>query len=301
MKLFKKKLFKKPTFFKKSILRTREEKIVLSIVTIIFILYSISLIYPFIWATFTAFKAPRDYRVNIFGLPEKWVFTNITKAFQTTIGNNKTTLFGMFWNSCWSSFLCAFCGILFSAMTAYVVTKYHFKGAKFLLSLAIVIQTLPLVGTAPAMFDLCKNLGLFDNPWLFWIVWCGGFGYNFIVLCGFFRGVSWEYAEAAFIDGATHTQVFFRIMVHLIFPALFSLFLVGFISAWNDYYTMYLYLPSYPTLSVGVYLWKTIASQNGGDPVYMAALVISVIPVIILYACFNKVIMKNMNIGGLKE
>lgn len=291
----------KKGFFRKSILRTREEKIVLTIVSIVFLAYSFSLIYPFVWAIFTSFKQPREYRLNIYGFPKKWVLTNISKAFKTTIGERKTTLIGMFFNSCWSSFVCAFCGILFSSMAAYVVTKYRFRAAKFILTTAIIIQTLPIVGTGPATFDLCKKLFLFDNPWLFWVVWCGGFGYNFIVLCGFFRGLSWEYAEAAFIDGATHSQVFFKIMIRLVFPAVFSLFLVSFISSWNDYYTMYLYLPSYPTLSVGVYLWKSIAAQNGGDPVYMSALVISVIPVIILYACFNKVIMRNMNIGGLKE
>ena len=279
---------------------TREEKIVLAITTVIFVIYSITLIYPFVWAIFTSFKTQFEYKNNLFGLPETWVLDSVKKALSTK-GEGGATLFGMFFNSVWTSFVCAFCGVFVSAMTAYVITKYKFKGSKLFLPVAIILQALPLVGTMPAMFGVVKSLGMYDNPLLFWIVWCGGFGYSFILLCGYFKGVSWEYAEAAFIDGASHTAVFFKIMVPLAFPAIFSLFLVSFISAWNDYFTIYLYLPSYQTLAVGVYRWKLIAAQNGGTPVYMAAVILSVIPVMILYAAFQKTLIGTSLGGGIKE
>ena len=285
---------------KKGTNHTREEKIVLAITTLIFVIYSLTLIYPFVWAIFTSFKTQPEYKNNLFGLPQKWVMKSIEKAL-TTKGEGGTTIIGMFVNSVWSSFLCAFCGVFVSSMTAYVVTKYRFFGSKLFLPIAIILQALPLVGTMPAMFGLVKSLGLYNNPLLFWVVWCSGFGYSFIILCGYFKGVSWEYAEAAFIDGASHTAVFFKIMLPLAFPAIFSLFLVSFITAWNDYFTIYLYLPKYQTLAVGIYRWKEVAAQNGGTPVYMAALIISVIPVMILYACFQKTIMSASLGGGIKE
>ena len=279
---------------------TKQEKIVLAITTAIFVIYSITLIYPFVWAIFTSFKTQREYKNNIFGAPNKWVLDNLKKALSTK-GEGGSTIIGMFFNSVWTSFVCAFCGVFVSSMTAYVLTKYKFKGSKLFLPVAIILQALPLVGTMPAMFGLVKSLGLYDNPLLFWIVWCGGFGYSFIILCGYFKGVSWEYAEAAFIDGASHTTVFFKIMIPLAFPAIFSLFLVSFITAWNDYFTIYLYLPSYQTLAVGIYRWEIIAAQSGGTPVYMAALVLSVIPVMALYAAFQKTIMGASLGGGIKE
>ena len=282
------------------ILRTKEEKIVLGIISGIFILYSFTLIYPFIWAIFTSMKTQIEYKNNIFGFPQNFVLDNIIKALNTKDGSG-TDLIGMFFNSIWSSLLSSFCGVLFSTMTAYAVTKYRFFGSKLFLPVAIILQALPLVGTMPAMFDMVKTLGLYNNPFLFWIVWCSGFGFGFVVLCGYFKSVSWDYAEAAFIDGATHFDVLLEVMIPLAFPAIFSLFLVGFINAWNDYYTMYLYMPNYPTLAVGIYRWKEIAAQNGGTPVYMAALVVSIIPVMILYACFQKTIMSASLGGGIKE
>lgn len=294
-----KKIIKKQSKRNKTI-RSRQEKIVLGVVSAIFILYSFTLIYPFVWSLFTSLKTQIEYKNNIFGFPQNATFDNIIKALKTKDGTG-TNLIGMFINSIWSSLLCTLCGTITATMTAYVVTKYRFVGSKLFLPVAIILQTLPLVGTMPAMFAMVKFLGMYNNPFLFWIAWCSGFGFSFVVLCGYFKSISWDYAEAAFIDGASHYNVLFKIMIPLAFPAIFSLFLVGFINSWNDYYTMYLYLPKFPTLAVGIYRWKEIAAQNGGTPVYMAALIVSVIPVLILYACFQKTIMSASLGGGIKE
>ena len=294
------KKFIKKQVRRNKLIRTKQEKIVLGLVSAFFILYSFTLIYPFVWALFTSLKTQIEYKNNIFGFPKNVIFDNIIKALNTKDGTG-TNLMGMFINSVWSSFLCTLCGTLTATMTAYAVTKYRFPGSKLFLPVAIILQTLPLVGTMPAMFAMVKSLGMYNNPFLFWIAWCSGFGFSFVVLCGYFRSISWDYAEAAFIDGASHYNVLFDIMIPLAFPAIFSLFLVGFINSWNDYYTMYLYLPKFPTLAVGIYRWKEISEQNGGTPVYMAALIVSVIPVLILYACFQKTIMSASLGGGIKE
>jgi len=289
---------------KNHIKRPKTEIIVLTITSIIFALYAFSLLYPLFWALFTSLKSAREYRRNIFGFPNQVIFDNFKKALSVRIGQEEgkpgTSLFGMFINSLWSSLLSTFCSLFIQSMTAYVCTKYKFRAAKYLISAAIVIQALPLFGTMPAMYALCRSLHLLNNPFMYWVVWCGGFGYYFIILCGFYRGLSMDYSEAAFVDGATHAQTYFKIMLPMALPAIFSLFLVSFISSWNNYYEMYLYMSDFPTLSVGLYEWKNIASQHGGNTVYMAALLITVIPVIIVYACFQKQILKQSLGGGLK-
>lgn len=68
---------------------------------------------------------------------------------------------------------------------------------------------------------------------------------------GFFKNVSWTYAEAAFVDGGGHFTVFFRIMLPLAIGPIVTLFVVSAIGHWNDYMTMILYIPSYPTLASG--------------------------------------------------
>ena len=78
-----------------------------------------------------------------------------------------------------------------------------------------------------------------------------------------------------------------------------SLFIVNFIGAWNDYMTAYLYMPSFAPLSLAVYFLKEDAVQIG-YPVYLAVIIISIIPIITLFISFQKLIMENTSIGGLK-
>ena len=95
-----------------------------------------------------------------------------------------------------------------------------------------------------------------------------------------------------------------RIMLPQAVPAIVSIAVINFISMWNDYMTPYLYLPSYPTLSVGLYLIesesKVSDSAVKGAPLYFSAILLSMIPIIVIYCCFQKVILKNTVAGGLK-
>ena len=145
------------------------------------------------------------------------------------------------------------------------------------------------------------NWGLLyaDNPFLIWPIWFGGFGFAFLMLYSAFKSVPWSYAESAFIDGAGHFTTFLRIMLPTVKPVLASLFVVNFIGAWNDYMTAYLYMPSYATLSLAVYLLGDNATRIS-YPVYLAVIVLSIIPTLILFISFQKLIMENTTTGGLK-
>ena len=82
-------------------------------------------------------------------------------------------------------------------------------------------------------------------------------------------------------------------------PILASLFVVTFMGAWNDYMTAYLYMPHYAPLSLAVYLLQSDATRIA-YPVYLAVIVISIIPILALFISFQKLIMENTSIGGLK-
>ena len=117
---------------------------------------------------------------------------------------------------------------------------------------------------------------------------------------GFFKNVSWFYAEAAFIDGGGHFMVFFRIMLPLALGPIVTLFVVAFVQNWNDYMTMILYMPSYPTLSSGLYEFQANAIHGVDYPVYFAGLLISLIPTLTIFAFCSDIMMSNMNVGGIK-
>ena len=127
-----------------------------------------------------------------------------------------------------------------------------------------------------------------------------GFGFNFIVLYSFFKTLSWTYAEAAFIDGASHLRVFLRVMLPMSLPVMGSLFLVATIGAWNNYMEPILFLQSYPTLTSGLYIFQLETSRNVDYPVLFAGLIVSVVPVILMFVFFQNTIMESMSVGGIK-
>ena len=119
------------------------------------------------------------------------------------------------------------------------------------------------------------------------------------MLYAFFKSVPWSYAEAVFIDGGNHFTVFFRIMLPLAMPMVTTLFILSAIAGWNDYTTPMLYFPSFPNVAMGLYMVSQTLTR-GDMSTYYAALVITTVPVVALFAGFSDKIMKNYSIGGLK-
>lgn len=279
--------------------KSTSERVILIIMFVIFLIYGFSLLFPLIWAFYNSFKPPVEYDKDSFALPIQWTVDNYQKVF-TSIEANGTNIFTSLLNSIWMSALSTFLGLFASCLTAYVVAKYRFKASGLIYTVAIFIQIIPLVGSVTGMYDLLwGKLQIADEPFLIWPIWFGGFGFSFLILYSAFKSVPWSYAESAFIDGAGHFTTFIRIMLPTIKPVLASLFVVNFMGAWNDYMTAYLYMPSFAPLSLAVYLLQSDATRIA-YPVYLAVIVISVIPIIALFISFQKLIMENTSVGGLK-
>ena len=117
---------------------------------------------------------------------------------------------------------------------------------------------------------------------------------------GFFKNVSWSYAEAVFIDGGGHYTVFFKIMLPQALGPIATLFIMSFIGNWNDYMSVIMYLPSYQTLASGLYTYRAVQTRSVNFPEYFAGLLVSMLPILLLFSLFSDVIMKNMSVGGLK-
>ena len=129
----------------------------------------------------------------------------------------------------------------------------------------------------------------------------GGFGFNFFLLYGFFKSVSWSYAEAAKIDGASNFRVFLSIMLPQAKASLFAVGIITFIGNWNDYFTPFMYLRNHQTLAVGIYkLQKSFETKGSNWPIVFAEMVLATLPIIVIFAIFQKTIISNTVAGGLK-
>ena len=280
--------------------RSSGEKILFAIVFVVLLIEAISLIAPIVWMFVSSLKKPLEYAAgDAFALPEDWLFSNYKMAFEVLNAGN-VSFFGMIWNSLWYTAMATIMSAFIPLVTGYVMSKYNFKIKQLIFTLAIASMTIPIVGNTASQLKLVYTLGLYDTPLYVFILNLGGFGGSFLVYYGYYKNVSWSYAEAGMMDGASPFVIFFRIMFYQALPIFFTYLITGAIACWNEFYLMILYLPSYPSLASGLYEYQSRATRIANIPVYFAGLIISMIPTIALFAAFADKIMTNLTIGGLK-
>lgn len=285
--------------------RTPVEKVLFGIVFVLFTLYTCIIMYPLFFLTLKSLQDILDFNSrNLWDYTSGLDWANYWEALTTlTVITNQgdyATLPVLALNSIIFCAVRIVLGLAGCTCVAYPLSKYKFVGRDFIYALAITVMVIPIVGSAGSSYKLWSDIGLIDTPWFLILSSIGSFGFNFLVMYGFFQNISWSYAEAVFIDGGGHFTVFLKIMLPQAGPALLTLGILAFIGNWNDYMTILMYMPSYPTLASGLYNISVSKEGQADRPKYYAALVISTIPVITMFAAFSDIIMKNFSVGGLK-
>lgn len=275
------------------------KNIVFAIVFVVFLIYAVSLVYPLIWAFLSSLKGPEEYMTtNKMDLPKTWEFINYVNAFNA-LKIDDNNMFTMLFNSLWYTVGGTFAGVMVSTMVAYVVAKYNFPGRNLIYWTAIVTMMIPVVGSLPSQHRVYTALNIIDSPMLL-VAFAGGFGSNFIILYSFFKSLPSSYIEASFIDGAGHPTAFFQIMLPQAVSIMGAISVVAAIAFWNDYTTPLLFLKSFPTLSSGLYMYQIINTRNLNYPVLFAGILLSMLPIVTLFAFFQNSIMDISLGGGLK-
>lgn len=287
------------------------EKILVILVGLVMAVYCISLLVPIVWMLYSSLKNEMDYALSTFRLPSKLEWSNYVKVFdflQVPVMTSRGTVIYGFGALAMFSLLRSACIPLLvtfvQACCAYVLAKYKFVGNKFIYFLGIFVMITPIVGNLPSAMSVNKALGVYDNLLLNILTAPSNiFGLNFLILYAAFKGVPWEFAEAAFIDGAGHMKIMLRIMLPMVLPTCAVLFVLSFLGIWNDYTASLIWLPSYPNLAFGLYMFQqgaTAGSEGASAPVILAGFAVVMVPTIILYLASQKLILAKFNVGGLK-
>lgn len=272
--------------------------ILYTVVFLVFLFYAFTIIYPFCWMILNSFKDPVDYAIDKMNISFSAGFGNYATAFRYKVYGTSVAM--MYLNS----FIVVGGGVVVTlvscSLASYTVAKYKFRGRSLIYNVVIVAMLVPIVGTLPAQYRLMQNLGLVNNVIGVWFLYSGGFGFNFLFLYSYFKGISWTYAEAAQLDGASDFRIFVQIMIPMAKPALTAIGVLTFMGLWGDYQTPYFYLRDMPTIALGL---KQISDQQATDPNYpllLATAVVATVPIIALFCIFQKSIMSNLTMGGLK-
>jgi ABC-type glycerol-3-phosphate transport system permease component len=284
---------------KKLIKKTLAEKILYSIVFIVFVFFAGSYLYCLLWCFMSGFKTHNEVILTPFALPTKLQFSNYSKGL-ALMDVNGSNFFDMLFNSIYFSVFGAFLNVMSTAMIAYVTTKYRFKGSQIFFYASLIMMILPIYGSGGSQYRLMWDLGLVNSRWMI-LTAVGGLGGYYMYFNAFYKNLSWTYAEAAQIDGAGHFRTFFQIMFPQSMSMFGAVFLLSWIAEWNNYGTAIIYLSEMPTLASGIYIFELKMDYLARIDILYAASSLTLIVPLLIFIFFNKILMSNISLGGIKE
>ena len=284
--------------------RTGKSKlIVFCIFFAVFLVFSFLCLYPLFWCFINSLKSDLEFSVGPSALPEELDILRYIEIFNTfKIGY--VGYLEMVFNSVWQAFGWQAINIAASVFVAYPLARYNFPGKMFFYNIIIFRITIPVVGSGAVAYRFIRMLGFINNPLGFSLTYFTGFDLAALVLYGYFKNVSKEYSEAAYLDGATRIKVLFSIVLPLALPCILALFISNVMTFWNNYSTPMIYMTEYPNLAYGIYLMDTNAATlidvKDKKALFFGCVILSSIVPLLLFGTSQKLMLENMSVGGLK-
>ena len=273
------------------------------LVYLLLIVWALTTIYPLIWVVMNSFKDKKQIVSNSFALPFGGLFTldNYEKAI------NKFSIFTAYRNILIISCTVAAVVILFAGLASYALVRYKFRGSNLMNSLVIAAMMFPVFATIIPVFRMESSWGIVNtnNLWLA-LLSCalpqiaGNLAFAIVVLSGYIKGLPVELEEAAYMEGCNAYQIFFKVIMPLTKPSFATVGIFSFLWSYNDLFTQTFFL-RFPNHWAITRLLSEISGKQGTDYGLMAAAVsLIVVPLIVVYVCLQKYIIKGMTAGAIK-
>ncbi|MBI9105295.1 MAG: carbohydrate ABC transporter permease [Spirochaetales bacterium] len=265
------------------------------IVSVVFFLYCAIALYLIPMLAMNSFKTKSDLINNTLG---------IIKTF--TLDNYKTLLFEdhfmrYFFNSVVLTTASLASLLFISSLCAYGLSRYHFKGRKFLRIYFLLGMMFPIqLGILP-IFIIIRNLHLTNNFLGMILIYTANMSLAVFIFSNFFRALPTALYESAVLEGAGEFTIFVRIMVPISKPVFATVGILNFVTIWNDFYMPLVFLTKKEvrTLTLGIYSYMNNFLANWH--LVFAAVTLALIPVLIMFFAFSKFMITGLTAGALKE
>ncbi|MGI8336852.1 carbohydrate ABC transporter permease [Actinomadura scrupuli] len=254
-------------------------------------------VFPILWIVSLSFKEPGEIGNQHSFLPKNWTTDNYETVFKTDLFTSALR------NSILISLIATFVGVVFATLVAYAIARLDFPGKKLILSFALAIAMFPVVSLVGPLFDMWRNIGLYDTyPGL--IIPYISFALPLAIwtLSAFFREIPWEMEQAAQVDGATTWQAFRKVIVPLAAPGVFTAAILTFFFCWNDF-VFGISLTSTgrarPVPAALAFFTGESQFQQPATAICAASVVVT-IPVVVIVLLFQRRIVAGLTSGAVK-
>lgn len=266
-------------------------------------IWALTTAYPLLWVILNSFKDKREIMSQSFSLPVGDLFTldNYRLAFE------KMDILGAYINSLSVSGMVSLIVIILAGLASYALVRYEFPGRKMLQGLILAGMMFPAFSTIIPVFRMESAWGIVNTDSRFLSLLAlslpqiaGNISFAIIVLSGYIRSLPIELEEAAYMEGCTAGQIFFKVIVPLTKPSFATVGIFSFLWSYNDLFTQTFFLRIKDHWAI-TRLLSELTSREGTNYGLMASTVtIVIVPVVIVYICLQKYIIKGMTAGAVK-
>jgi N-acetylglucosamine transport system permease protein len=278
-------------------------RVVTPLIYVFLSLWAVIVVYPLAWTLYSALKTDREIIFTPWSFPAQLHFENFARAW------TKAQIGDFFFNTLLVVIPSLVFTLLLSAMVAYVMARFEFRGKKVIYYLILAGMMFPIFLALVPLYFIMQFLGLrntFGGLILVYIAFSLPFTVFFLV--GFFRTLPKELIEASIIDGATHTQTFFKVMLPLAQPGLVTMAIFNFLGQWNQFILPTLLMDSTGlqpgqtryVLAQGLYFLTLQQGYQNDWSGLFAAVSMVMLPTLLVYIIFQEKIEKGLTVGALK-
>ena len=263
---------------------------------VVLILAAVIALIPVCVCILTAFKTTDEYNTSsVLDFPKSFTyFENFKIAF------TQANMLRGFLNTALVLIVVLTVSVFIGAMLAYVLNRFQFKGNGVIQNLFMFAALIPGIATQVTVYQIMYSLGLINHLYGYMIVLMGTDIISIYIFLQFFENIPVSLDESAIMDGCTYFGVFFKILFPLLKPAIVTSLVLKGVGVYNEYYMSNLYLQNAKLKTISTALY-TFTGPYGNQYNYICAgVIITIIPILILFLIFQKQVYGGMAAGAVK-
>lgn len=279
-------------------MRSKKGKVFYFIVVIIFLIFTIG---PFVWA-FSVSVTPEFemFKNNMNMLPTKMTWENYVTLFTRNARQSKILFQGME-NSLKAVGLTLLIGLPVALMSAYSLSRFEFKGKKFIKGAVLITMVIPVFATVIPLYRIFVAYGLLDKMFWLSLVYASSFlPMSVWLISNYFTTIPIEIEDAARVDGCGRIRAFFEIILPMAYPVIISSALIMFLSAWNQFQIPLILASSFQTKPVSIVTSEFMVKDSIQYGITAAAGLLAIIPPAAAALVFRKYLVSGMTRGSGK-
>ena len=259
------------------------------------IFFSFAAVLPVVSCVITAFKTDAEYQsTNVMTLPAAWTLDNFIKAFNTANMGRAFLNSGIV-------LVCVLAGaILVGTQLAYVLNRFKFPGNTLIRNLFLFASLLPAVAMQVTVYQIMSDLHLVNSLGGYIIMSCGTDVISMYIFIQFMENIPLSLDESAIIDGANYWQIYWKIMLPLLKPAIVTSCILKGVGVYNEYYAANLYLMRKEIRTMALSLYTFVGPMGSKYNLICAGVIISLLPALIVFVCCQKQIYSGIAAGAVK-